>query len=240
MGVLDRLSTLIRANINDMLDQAEDPEIMLNQILRDMEGEINKARSQVADMMAQEKIYKDDLSAAQSNSSHMEERAEYYVRQSNDSMAKEALKRKADADANVGVLQQQLQAQSEMVGRLRSQLDTLQAKYQDAMSNRDNLIARVHRAKAQQQVATTMQNLDVSDYSGDLSRMEQRIRMQEARANAQTELSTEGQDDTGSRFDDNERNNQVDSDLAALKARMGMGDARHETSSSGTGSGSGQ
>src|SRR5215216_3879448 len=115
MGVLDRLSTLIRANINDMLDQAEDPEIMLNQILRDMEGEINKARSQVAEMMAQERIFTDDLKSAQDNSAHMEDRAEQYVRQGNDAMAKEALKRKADADANVSVLQQQLQAQSEMV-----------------------------------------------------------------------------------------------------------------------------
>jgi phage shock protein A len=228
MGVLDRLSTLLRANINDMLDQAEDPEIMLNQILRDMEGEINKARSQVAEMMAQERIFTDDLKSAQDNSAHMEGRAEQYVRQGNDAMAKEALKRKADADANVSVLQQQLQAQSEMVGRLRSQLDALQAKYQDALSNRDSLIARVHRAQAQQQVATTMQNLDVTDYSNELSRMERRIRMDEARAGAQTELSSEGSDDTGSRFDDAERNSKVDADLAALKARMGMGESKPE------------
>jgi phage shock protein A len=223
MGVLDRLSMLLRANINDMLDQAEDPEIMLNQILRDMEGEINKARGQVADMMAQEKIYSDDLKTAQNNSSQMEQRAEHYVTQGNDAMAKEALKRKADADANMSVLQGQLQAQSDLVTRLRGQLDALQAKYQDAMSNRDNLIAQVHRAKAQQQVATTMQNLDVNDYSGDLGRMEQRIRMQSARAQAQTELSSEDHGDSASsQFDAAEQDNQVEDALAALKARMGM------------------
>ena len=93
MGVMERLSTLIRANINDMLDQAEDPEIMLNQILRDMETEIGRARSQVADMMAQERIFSDDLKAEQDKGAHMEERAEYYVRQGNDAMAREALKR---------------------------------------------------------------------------------------------------------------------------------------------------
>jgi len=225
MGVLDRISMLLRANINDMLDQAEDPEIMLNQILRDMEAEINKARGQVADMMAQEKIYSDDLQAAQSNSAHMEERAEYYVRQGNDTMAKEALKRKADSDANVAVLQGQLQAQSELVGRLKSQLDALQAKYQDAMANRDKLIAQVHATRAQQQVATTMQNLDANDYSGDLGRMEQRIRMDSARAQAQTQLASEGSDDSSSQFDAAEQNSKVDQDLAALKARMGMSDA---------------
>jgi phage shock protein A len=236
MGVLDRISMLLRANINDMLDQAEDPEIMLNQILRDMEGEINKARGQVADMMAQEKIYSDDLQAAQSNSAHMEERAEYYVRQGNDTMAKEALKRKADADANVAVLQGQLQAQSELVSHLKSQLDALQAKYQDAMANRDKLIAQVHAARAQQQVAATMQNLNVNDYSSDLGRMEQRIRMESARAQSQIQLATEGSggDDIASRFDAAEQNNKIDQDLAALKARMGMSDAAPEAGAPGT------
>src|SRR5215211_2343772 len=136
MGILERLSTLIRANINDMLDSAEDPEIMLNQILRDMEGEINKARNQVAEMMAQEKLYQDDLKAEQDKAQHMEERAMQYVRMENDAMAKEALKRKADAEANLAVLQSQVEAQSEMVTRLRGQLDALETKYKDALNNR--------------------------------------------------------------------------------------------------------
>src|SRR6476620_6607456 len=198
MGVMERLSTLIRANINDMLDQAEDPEVMLNQILRDMETEIGKARAQVADMMAQERMFSDDLKAEQDKSAHMQERAQYYVSQGNDTMAREALKRKADSDANIAVLQQQLAAQSEMVGRLRSQLDALNAKYHDALNNREALLARYHRAKAQQQITKTMSDLDVTDYSGQLSRMEQRIRMTEARSDAQTQLNNDLSGDTTS------------------------------------------
>ncbi|HUP28198.1 MAG TPA: PspA/IM30 family protein [Chloroflexia bacterium] len=223
MGVMERLSTLIRANINDMLDGAEDPEIMLSQILRDMESEINKARSQVADMMAQERLFRDDLKAEQDKARHMEERAEHYVRQGDDTMAKEALKRKSDSDANTQVLQQQLDAQSEMVSRLRSQLDILQEKYQQAMSNRDALLARYRRAKTQQQVTSTMRDLDVTDYSGELSRMERRIRSTEARSIAETELANDASGDMGGAFDDNERNTKIDSDLAALKAKLGMG-----------------
>ena len=222
MGVMERLSTLIRANINDMLDGAEDTEIMLSQILRDMESEINKARSQVADMMAQERLFRDDLKAEQEKASHMEERAEHYVRRGDDMMAKEALKRKSDSDANIQVIQQQLDAQSEMVSRLRSQLDTLQEKYQQAMSNRDALLARYRRAKTQQQVTSTMRDLDVTDYSGELSRMERRIRTTEARSLADTELANEASSDFDSAFDDNERNSKVDSDLAALLAKLGM------------------
>jgi phage shock protein A len=220
---MERLSTLIRANINDMLDQAEDPEIMLSQILRDMESEIGKARSQVADMMAQERLFSDDLKAEQEKASHMQERAEHYVRQGNDAMAREALKRKSDSDANTAVLQQQLSAQSEMVSRLRSQLDTLNEKYQNALSNRDNLLARYHRAKAQQQITRTMSDLDVTDYSGQLSRMEQRIRTTEARSDADRQLQGDLSQDTGSMFDDTERNADIDNQLAALKAKMGGG-----------------
>jgi phage shock protein A len=221
MGVLERLSTLIRANINDMLDQAEDPEIMLNQILRDMEAEIARARSQVADMMAQERLFRDDLQAEEDKTRHMEERAEHYVRQGNDAMAREALKRKADSDANSGVLQQQLAAQSEMVSRLRSQLDALQDKYQSALSNRDSLIARHRRAKTQQQITQTMSDLDVTDYSGELSRMEQRIRMTEARAGAEAELNRDSGGESGEIFDDAERSGKIDQELAALKSRLG-------------------
>jgi len=230
---MERLSTLIRANINDMLDNAEDPEIMLNQILRDMETEISRARSQVADMMAQERLFSDDLKAEQDKVAHMQERAEYYVGQGNDTMAREALKRKGDSEANINVLQQQLSAQSEMVGRLRSQLDALEAKYKDALANRDNMLARFHRAKTQQQMTRTMSNLDVTDYSGALSRMENRIRMTEARSDAETQLNNDMSSDTTNMFDDSERQSQVDQELAALKSRISGSETPSQTKKMG-------
>lgn len=224
MAILERISTMLRANINAMLDSAEDPEIMLSQILRDMETEIGKARTQVAEMMAQERLFRDDLKEEEDKARHLESRAEHYVRQGNDTMAREALKRKADSDANIAVIQQQLTAQSEMVARLRDQLEALQEKHKQSVANRDNLLARYRRAKVQQQVSKTMTELDVTDYSGDLARMERRIHMAEARAGAEAELTSDAMgDDLDDAFDDAERTTQVDDALAALKARMGMG-----------------
>src|SRR5205823_401915 len=110
--------------------------------------------------------------------------------------------------------------QSEMVGRLRSQLDALEAKYKDSLANRDNMLARYHRAKTQQQMSRTMSNLDVTDYSGALSRMENRIRTTEARSDAERQLSNDMNPDTGTEFDDSERNSQVDQELASLKSRL--------------------
>lgn len=240
MGVLERVSTLVRANINAMLDSAEDPEIMLSQILRDMEAEIGKARSQVADMMAQERLFQDDLKTEQDKSEHLNSRAEYYVRQGNDAMAKEALKRKADSDANITVIQQQLTAQSDMVNRLREQLDALQDKYKQSVANRDNLLARYRRAKVQQQVTHTMNSLDITDYSSDLARMENRIRKTEAQAGAEAELSSDNAgDDLSHDFDTAEQGTQVDDALAALKARMGMGGEKPSDNTTGSESGAG-
>ncbi len=156
MAILERISTMLRANINAMLDSAEDPEIMLSQILRDMEAEIGKARTQVAEMMAQERLFRDDLKEEEDKARHLESRAEHYVRQGNDTMAREALKRKANSDANITVIQQQLTAQSEMVARLRDQLEALQEKHKQSVANRDNLLARYRRAKVQQQVTKSM------------------------------------------------------------------------------------
>src|SRR5207302_10268697 len=99
----------------------------------------------------------------------------------------------------------------------------LQQKYHDALSNRDGLLARYHRAKAQQQITHTMSNLDVTDYSGQLSRMEQRIRTTEARSDAETQLNNDMSADTTSMFDDAERDSAIDNQLAALKSRMGTG-----------------
>jgi phage shock protein A len=152
-----------------------------------------------------------------------EERAMHYVRQENDAMAKEALKRKSDSDANIAVLQTQLQAQSDMVARLRGQLEALEDKYKEALNNRDSLIARHRRVEARRQVDQVARDLDVTDYSNELSRMERRIRMDEARQGAHQELDSDDASDPSSQFDNDMRAGEIDNELAALKQRMGMG-----------------
>jgi phage shock protein A len=126
-----------------------------------------------------------------------------------------------------------------MVSRLRSQLDALQDKYQQALNNRDSLIARHRRVRTQQQITDTARNLDVTDYSSDLSRMEQRIRMAEARTDAERQLDADaGGQDVDSMFDTTERNARVDDELAALKQRMGLGGSGGGGGGGGSSSGS--
>src|SRR6476469_5154629 len=108
MGIIDRISQLTRANVNDMLDRAEDPEKMLNQILRDMETNIREAREQVASMIAQEKEIEIDLSKSQRLSSEWGEKAKRAVDAGKDDLAREALRRKRDNDETATVYSSQL------------------------------------------------------------------------------------------------------------------------------------
>jgi phage shock protein A len=215
MGLLDRMTTLVRANINDLLDRAEDPEVMLNQILRDMEEQIRQAREQVAAMIAQEKELESDLADAQQQAAAWNDRAELAVRHNQDALAREALARMNDATAHVTTYQQQLESQRAFVTRLRTQLDALKSKYDSAMNNRDALIARHRRAHAQQQVTTAMQSANLTDYTNDLTRMERRIRGEEAAASANADLA-----DDGTAAYDALHNAELDDQLASLKRRL--------------------
>lgn len=221
MGIFDRISRLVRANVNDALDNAEDPEKMLDQLIRDMSEEIRQARGQVAAMIAQEKELAADKAEADRNSSEWARRAQLAVNQGKDDLAREALRRKRDSDENARIYEEQLTAQQHTVSRLKNQLQELQNKLDQMESKRDALVARSRRAKAQQQVSETMGNLPSSGASSEFERFERRIRTTEARAAASAELADLDNDDDFAALD---RDLGVEDELAALKAnRPGAG-----------------
>jgi phage shock protein A len=217
MGILDRVSTLLRANINDLLDKAEDPEKMLEQILRDMESQIAEARNAVATMIAQEKELKADLEENERLTVEWQKKAELAISRDNEALAREALKRKNQYAANAETYRSQWTAQVEMVNKLKDQLRQLESKYQTALSQKDVLIARRRRAQAQAQVSKTLSGMPKMDASSEIDRFERRIRSEEAKASALAEL---GNDSLESQFDELERDSGVEDELAALKAKV--------------------
>ncbi len=218
MGIFDRISRLVRANVNDSLDNAEDPEKMLQQLIRDMTQEIRVARGQVAAMIAQEKELAADKSNADRQSQEWQRRAEMAVAQSKDDLAREALRRKRDSDENGRVYEEQLSAQQHTVTRLKSQLQELENKLDQMESKRDALLARSRRAKAQQQVSETISNLPHANAASEFERFEKRIRTSEAKAAATTELAELDQEDDFAALD---KDFGVEDDLAALKSKHG-------------------
>ena len=117
MGVIDRMSRLVRANVNDLLDQAEDPEKMIDQIMRDMESNIADARKQVAAMIAQEKELEYDRDETQKLTAAWGDKAKRAVEAGKDDLAREALRRQKDYSDNSALYEQQLVAQEETVAR---------------------------------------------------------------------------------------------------------------------------
>jgi len=217
MGVLERVNNILRANLNDILDRAEDPEKMLDQIIRDMEVAIRDAKGQVRDMIAQEKMIKHDMERSQELSDQWGRKAELAVKNGKDELALEALKRKKDYQAHADVYRQQWEAQQAGVEKLKQELDELESKYDEAKRKKTVLIARHKRAAAQAQVVQTAERLDSIDYGAELDRMERRILEEEARAEATTEMAEESVED---QFATLEVDDELQQELAALKAQV--------------------
>ncbi len=219
MGILDRMSRLVRANINDLLDRAEDPEKMIDQIIRDMQSNITDARRQVAAMIAQEKELEADVRENAALSQEWATKAQRAVGAGKDDLAREALRRKRDSDENLAVYQQQLEVQKETVTKLRSQLNALESKYQQTVSQRDSLIARQRRAEATKRVVTqssaAVASLSGLDAGSELDRMEARIRQSESEALAYQELDSGSMD---AQFRELDYDVDIEQALEALKS----------------------
>jgi phage shock protein A len=213
------MSRLIRANVNDMIDRAEDPEKMIDQILRDMESNIRTARSQVAAMIAQEKELEADLGETKQLAAEWGAKAKRAVEAGKDELAREALRRKRDNEENSSVYEQQHATQQQTVEKLKSQLSQLESKYQQTMSQRDSLIARQKRAVASKQVAEfTSVSLSPMDAGSELDRMERKIRQTEAQAAAIGEMHDTSFD---AQFAELDYDVEIEKELEALKSGSG-------------------
>jgi len=217
VGILNRISTITRSNINAMLDQAEDPAKMLDQLTRDMRDGIVQSRTEVAKMIADEKELEANAQRSQGLADEWQKKAELAVQKGAEDLAREALHRKIDYANNAKVYQDQLGAQHQAVEKAKTDLHDLQEKYDSTVRNRESLLARHRRAQAQQQVAKVAASMSTFDPASELNRMEERIRLEEARASAQGELS---RDTTEDRFAQLTQNSAVDDELQKLKAQV--------------------
>ena len=218
--VFDRISNIIRANINDMLDSAEDPEALLNQIIRDMNDALRQADSDIADQIAQQKMLEGDLDAAQREAGAWESKAARAVTKERDDLAREALLRVNDYTEQAAIYEKQLEGQKRAVTELKAKRDQLKSKYESALRNRENLVARARAAQAKSKITRVANKANTADYASELDRMERKIRQQEARAEADEEVA-ESKTSIEDEFDKLGADDQVEAQLAALKAKLG-------------------
>ena len=215
MAILDRIGTIIRANLNDILDKSEDPEKMLDQILRDMKSAIEEARGQVAEMVAQQRMIETDVQRATAMVNEWDAKARAAVQQNRDDLARDSLRRKADYKKNLDLYQQQLDTQRGLVQKLKDDLAQLEFKYDDATRRHDELINRSRRAAAQQRLSQQAQKFNTMDPTSELSRMEAKIRGQEAQVEADQAMESLSLD---AQFQELERSGDIEDELAQLKS----------------------
>ena len=226
MGIFDRLSTLLKSNINDLISSAEHPEKMLNQILVDMRTQLAKAKQQVAASIADEKRLHDQVEAEYKQAAEWEQRAMLAIREGRDDLAKQALVRQNEH----GIHGQQLEATWNQhraeTEKLKNSLRDLNDKIEEAKRKKNLLIARQRRAQAQQRIAETMSSLSEKSAFEAFARMEERIETNERQIRAHAEIEEEFTGDTLQRdfkqLEKGAATASVDSQLLALKQKMGM------------------
>ncbi|HLT41013.1 MAG TPA: PspA/IM30 family protein [Enhygromyxa sp.] len=224
MGLFGRLGTLIRSNINELINRAEDPEKMLNQVLVDMKGQLVEAKKQVAVAIADEKRIKKQYEAELAKAADWEKKAMMAVRAGNDDLARAALARKSEHDELAATLKDQWEAQKQSVEQLKEALRSLDAKIEEAKRKRNILVSRQKRAQAQATINKTLSQLNSSDsYDSTFARMDERVTQLEAEAEASAELGALPETSLESQFKALAAGSSVDSELEALKQKMALG-----------------
>ena len=223
MGFFSRLGTLLRSNINELINRAEDPEKMLNQVLVDMKGQLVEAKKQVAVAIADEKRLKKQCEQEFAKIAEWERKAVLAVKAGDDNLARAALQRKADHEEVAGNLGQQWEAQKRAVEQLKEALRGLDNKIEEAKRKRNILVSRQKRAEAQQMINETLSSINSNNSFDTFERMSERVTQLEAQAEATAELGAASEDvSLDKQFRALEAGN-VDDALAQLKSKMALG-----------------
>ena len=222
MGILDRLSTMLKSNINDLISKAENPEKMLNQLITDMRTQLAKAKQEVASAIADEKKLQAEAEREKKQAEEWERRAMLAVQESRDDLAKQALVRYNEHLQGAQQLHETWSRQRAETEALKNSLRQLNDKIEEAKRKKTVLVARHRRAEAQQRIQETMSSMSDKSALESFERMAEKIEDRERKAIAAAELTEDLSGDTLQRqFESLEYKGSVDQQLAALKEKMG-------------------
>jgi len=217
MGLLDRVSRVFRANLNDLVSKAEDPEKVLEQAVIDMQQDLVKLRQAVATAIASQKRTETQYSQNITEADKWQQRAQLALQKGDESLAREALVRKKTHSDTANTLKQQLDIQSAQTEDLKRKLVGLESKIAEAKTKKDMLKARASAAKANQQLQSTLSSIDTGSAMAAFERMEEKVMIEEAKSQAIGEMAGTGLDDQFKRL---EASSGVEDELAAMKAAL--------------------
>ncbi|MBW4506666.1 MAG: PspA/IM30 family protein [Scytonematopsis contorta HA4267-MV1] len=217
MGLFDRLGRVVKANLNDMVSKAEDPEKMLEQAILEMQEDLVKLRQGVAQAIAAQKRTEKQYNDSSSEVAKWDRNARLALQKGDENLARQALERKKTYSETATTLEASLQQQVVQVDALKKNLVQLESKISEAKTKKEMLKARITAAKAQEQLQNTVAGMNTNSAMSAFERMEEKVMMIEARAQSGAELASNGLDQ---QFAALEASGDVDDELALLKAEI--------------------
>lgn len=228
MGIFQRLSDLLKSNINDLIDKAEDPEKMVKQIILDMQKELNKSTQALGKAIASERMAEKQYQNSQQISADWEAKAKAALAAGDTELAKKALAKKVKADEDTANYKEMYETISKQTANIKEQVENLKSKLDEAKSRQAMLIARSQMADTQKNLAKSVGGFDASSSTEKFNRMEEKIIRKEAEADAFADISDSLNGVDKDNFDDLQTNAKVDDELRRLMAEMNGASAESE------------
>ena len=216
MAVLERVATLVRANLNDLIDRAEDPEKMIKQVIMDMENLLLQVKTQVAISMADHHLLQKKQAEHEDRAAEWMRKAELAVDKQQDDLARAALERFQSVTKLVDGYRQQVEDQRQQVDILRKALEQLDQKLGEARAKSDLLLAQHRRARSLGKANDAQLAIAGRGPVAGFDRMQHKVQRSEAVSQAKSELVG---DDVDRRLDALQKDDEVGRLLDALKAR---------------------
>ena len=237
-SIFGRVSHLARANINALIDQAED-QPMLDQLVRDYTDNIGEAEQAIAQTIGNVRMMEDDNERTNGRPRSGDARPSPRARKPTtsarratradaskfDNLARIAIGKQMDAENEAKAALPNLRAQQEVVEKLKTGLAQMRDKLDQLTAKRNELVARAKTAEAQTQVHDAIKSIDVMDPTSEIGRFEDKIRREEARVRGQSELAASSLDAQFESLDDLDQQAEIEARLAALKAGSSGGSA---------------
>lgn len=216
MGLMERVSALVRANLNDLVDKAEDPEKMIKQVILDMENQLIQVKTQVAVAIADEHLLSKKQKENETKRADWMRKAELALDKGDEPLARAALERAETCRVMGEALDEQMTDQKAQTETLRGALRKLDTKLAEARGKAELLVARHRRARTMRKATEANTPLAGDRAAATLDRMNRRVIEGEATAAAHVEIAAASVDE---RFEELERNERIDQLLTELKAR---------------------
>lgn len=230
-SIFGRIAQLAKANVNSLLDSAEDPQKMLDQMVRDYTDNIAEAETAVAQTIGNlrmiEEDYTEDVNAAadwgnkalaaSSKADEFRTAGDAANADKFDQLAKVAIQRQMQSEGEAKTAEPTIASQRDIVEKLKTGLTAMKSKRQELVSKRDELIARAKSAQAQNQVHEAVKSIDIMDPSSEVGRFEEKIRREEARVRGAAELASSSLDAQFNSLEDLGEQTEIEARLAALK-----------------------